>query len=261
VKGRFLTGAVRLRLFTDMSEDVTNNDMARQAQASARGLRGGAVYLILIIAAALMMGMPTLRGTFIGGDDHRLVLNHVLVNHPSLTHALELFRIIHRDLYQPIPLLSFSFEFWIAEQFDLFANGVDAGAWLFHLTNVLLHVCNALLVFCVVNRLSADRTSRRSALIAFVVAMGFAVHPLQVEVVAWINGRMMLLSTLFALATIGCLQRWLRSRRAWWVVATICCALLCAISKNTCWSAFIIIDRSAGAAAKNLIDRLSSSGQ
>ncbi len=224
-------GRGSVKIAQAMSEDVTNKFMAMQAEAPARGLRGVAVYLIFIAVAALMMGIPTLRGTFIGGDDHRLVLNHVLVNHPSLTHALELFRIIHRDLYQPIPLLSFSFEFWIAEQFDLFADGVDAGAWLFHLTNVLLHVCNALLVFCVVNRLSVDRTSRRSALIAFVVAMGFAVHPLQVEVVAWINGRMMLLSTCFALATIVCLQRWLMSRRAWWVVATVCCALLCAISK------------------------------
>jgi len=190
-----------------------------------------AVYCILIAAAALTMGLPTLRGTFIGGDDHRLVLNHVLVNHPSLSHAVELFSIIHRDLYQPIPLLSFSFEFWIAEQFNIFADGVDAGAWLFHLTNVLLHVCNAWLVFCVVSRLSTERFGRRSCMVAFIAAMGFAVHPLQVEVVAWINGRMMLLSTLFALGAMAGLQRWFTARRVWWAVATLLCVLLCAISK------------------------------
>ena len=53
--------------------------------------------VILVILAALVMGLPTLRGGFVGGDDHRLVLNHVLVSRPSLAHALELFRILHRE--------------------------------------------------------------------------------------------------------------------------------------------------------------------
>ncbi len=214
-----------------MSEDVTEKIDSLKADAAQASTRAIATYLILIATAALVMGMPTLRGTFIGGDDHRLVLNHVLVNHPSLTHAVELFRIIHRDLYQPIPLLSFSFEFWIAEQFNLFADGVDAGAWLFHLTNVLLHVCNALLVFFVVRRLSRNQSGGRGCLIAFIAAMGFAVHPLQVEVVAWINGRMMLLSTLFALGAMASLQQWYTARRARWAVMTLLCVLFCSISK------------------------------
>ncbi len=214
-----------------MSEDVKDNMTTLDAEAHKPSSRTIALYLWLVVVAALVMGIPTLRGTFIGGDDHRLVLNHVLVNHPSLAHAVELFQIIHRDLYQPIPLLSFSFEFWIAEQFNLFADGVDSGAWLFHLTNVLLHVCNACLVFCVVSRLSKTRFGHRAYMIAFITALGFAVHPLQVEVVAWINGRMMLLSTLFALGAIASLQRWYTARRGWWAIATLLCVLFCAISK------------------------------
>jgi tetratricopeptide (TPR) repeat protein len=226
------------------------------------------------MAAALVMGWPGLRGGFVGGDDHRLLLNHVLVNHPSLEHAVELFRIVHRDLYQPIPLLSFSAEFALAQALDLFSSGVQAGAWLFHLTNVLLHGVNGVLVFFVILRLHEGLGSRglranaenpepalpvemgegslRAALdppaqstrrkpgdtedgvrglapaalmhpqfrevgrnVALIAAVLFAVHPLQTEVVAWLNGRMMLLSTMFALAALLTFSQWLRCQEVY----------------------------------------------
>ncbi|MCO6438338.1 MAG: tetratricopeptide repeat protein [Phycisphaerae bacterium] len=203
-----------------------------------------------VVLAALIMGAPTLRGTFVGGDDYRLVLNHVLVSRPSLAHAVELFRIVHRDLYQPLPLLSFSAEFAVAKVFGLFERGVDAGAWLFHLDNVLLHALNAVLAFLLIRRLASEEpraetnhgedrilsngtasTPATGDYIAFVAALLFAVHPLQVEVVAWINGRMMLLSTLFALATLLALCRWMRTPSPLWSVLVPFFALCCAISK------------------------------
>ncbi len=104
----------------------------------------------LVFAAAFIMGLPTLRGSFVGGDDHRLVLNHVLVNHPSPAHAIELFGMVHRDLYQPLPLLSFSLEFAFANTVGLFDRGLSGGAWLFHLTNIILHALNAVLVWRVI---------------------------------------------------------------------------------------------------------------
>ncbi len=177
------------------------------------------------------MGAPTLWGTFVGGDDHRLVLNHVLVNHPSFEHAIELFAIIHRDLYQPLPLLSFSAEFAVADFFDLFRDGVDSGAWLFHLTNILLHAFNALLVWAVVRKLCTASLGKGAGTVAMVAGVLFAAHPLQVEVVAWINGRMMLLSTLFALLAVLALAEWLDSRKTSWALAAPFFSLCCAISK------------------------------
>ena len=201
---------------------------------------------VMVAAAALVMGAPTLKGTFVGGDDHRLVLDHVLVNHPSPAHAAKLFTILHRDLYQPLPLLSFSAEFAVAIPLGLFDESVKGGAWLFHLSNVLLHAVNALLVFQLIRRFESrdgggsglhDRapfrdvldseSSRRLTLdaarqgrnrrgitpsvagAAAVAGVLFAVHPLNVEVVAWLNGRMMLLSTLFALASLIAFDRWM----------------------------------------------------
>ena len=185
----------------------------------------------LIVAAALVMGLPTLRGTFVGGDDHRLALNHVLVNHPSLTHAVRLFGIVHRDLYQPLPLLSYQLEFAVANVLDLFDRGVAAGAWLFHLTNVVLHAINAVLVWIVLRSLHRPKDNRSAEIVATVTAVLFAIHPLEVEVVAWVSGRMMLLSTLFALASMAALARWLRDGHHRWAFLTVVFVACCAMSK------------------------------
>ena len=217
-----------------MKPNDDNNAVARRRRL---------LQVALVLLAAVVVGLPTLRGTFVGGDDHRLVLNHVLVNHPSLSHAGKLFTIIHRDLYQPLPLLSFSLEFAIAGWFGLFDEGLSGGAWLFHMTNIILHAVNALLVWAVIVTWRArpgedglapawKRDTGGSAYgIATIAALLFAIHPLQVEVVAWVNGRMMLLSTMFALASALCLGVWLRDRRLRWAIATVLCVLACGMSK------------------------------
>ena len=66
---------------------------------------------VALVGAGLVVGWPALDGGFLGSDDEHLILNHALVNHPSLAHAVKLFTISHRDLYQPIPLLTFQIEF------------------------------------------------------------------------------------------------------------------------------------------------------
>jgi Tfp pilus assembly protein PilF len=66
----------------------------------------------------------------------------------------------------------------------------------FHITNLLLHLANTLLLFMVLKRLTGALW--RSG---FVAAL-FALHPLHVESVAWISGRKDVLSTFFWLLTM-----------------------------------------------------------
>lgn len=168
--------------------------------------------IAIIAAAALVMGAPSLSGGFLDGDDLQLIRDHVLINHPSIRHALALFRPdANRDLYQPIPLVSFAANFAVVHAVGLTAEseGPRAGAWLFHLTNVVLHAVNAVLVWWLVTRLSTRRS------VAIVAALIFALHPLNAEAVCWLSGRMMLLSTLFALAAIITFDAYLTRRHGW----------------------------------------------
>ncbi|MGD2111475.1 MAG: tetratricopeptide repeat protein, partial [Phycisphaerae bacterium] len=232
-----------------MNEETPNIAGASETARTPRHL-GWVGPIVLVVGAALVMGMPTVRGGFVGSDDHRLALNHVFVNHPSISHAVKLFTVPHRDLYQPLPLLTYQLEFAVGQAVGLFDEGPEGGAWLLHLTNVLLHAANTGLVWFVVVMLSArvgstgtseaehgsgEVTAPRNPIhayaIATVAALLFAVHPLQTEVIAWLNGRMMLLSTLFALASMLTLASWLDRPRSLTGFLTVLLAILCAISK------------------------------
>jgi tetratricopeptide (TPR) repeat protein len=207
--------------------------------------------ILAVAMVALIMGIPTVKGGFVGGDDRQLVLNHVLVNHPSLAHGFKLFTILHRDLYQPLPLVSFSIEFAIAGRAGLLDRGIEGAAWLFHLSNVLLHALNAALVFIVIRKwmtLAADRGALSDVrhksgeyAIPLIAAWIFACHPLQVEVVAWLNGRMMLLSTTFALVSTWALALWFTNGRHRWMAVTLAAVLLCGISKVRVGLPFVLI--------------------
>ncbi|HYV17450.1 MAG TPA: tetratricopeptide repeat protein [Verrucomicrobiae bacterium] len=83
---------------------------------------------------------------------------------------------------------------WISLMLDASIGGIDPR--VFHLTNVVLHLANVLLLFLLLDRLTGS--PYRSA----VTAALFAIHPLHVESVAWVAERKDVLSTLFLLLTL-----------------------------------------------------------
>ena len=78
---------------------------------------------------------------------------------------------------------------WLSHMLDCWMYGMNPGHH--HMTNVLLHVLNTLLLFIIFKRISGSRWKS-----AFVAAL-FALHPLHVESVAWVAERKDVLSTFF----------------------------------------------------------------
>jgi len=83
---------------------------------------------------------------------------------------------------------------WLSHMLDFELYGLDPKGHL--LTNVLLHITNALLLFVVLFRLTG--AIWKSAFVAVL----FALHPLNVDSVAWAAERKNVLSTLFWLLTM-----------------------------------------------------------
>jgi Flp pilus assembly protein TadD len=90
---------------------------------------------------------------------------------------------------------------WLSLQADAALYGPQA-AWGFHLTNLLLHSANVVLIFWVLERMTG-----RTGLSAMTAAL-FAVHPLHVESVAWVTERKDVLSMLFLLLTLAAYHRY-----------------------------------------------------
>jgi Flp pilus assembly protein TadD len=84
---------------------------------------------------------------------------------------------------------------WLSLQLDATLYGDHP--WGYHLTNVLLHAANALLLFEVLRRMTG--AVWRSGLVAAL----FALHPLHVESVAWVTERKDVLSTCFGLLALA----------------------------------------------------------
>jgi tetratricopeptide (TPR) repeat protein len=83
---------------------------------------------------------------------------------------------------------------WISHMADVQIFGLDPAGH--HATNILLHLVNVVLLFLLLD--AATRKRRRSAIVAAL----FALHPLNVESVAWIAERKNLLSTTFLLLAL-----------------------------------------------------------
>jgi hypothetical protein len=84
---------------------------------------------------------------------------------------------------------------WLSHALDCELYGLNPH-W-HHLTNVLLHVLNVVMLFLLLAR--ATGAPGRS----FLVATLFAIHPMNVESVAWIAERKNVLSTFFFLLTLA----------------------------------------------------------
>src|SRR5437867_7197253 len=94
---------------------------------------------------------------------------------------------------------------WLSLMLDATIGGVRPT--VYHITNLLLHLANTLLLFTLLRKMTG--LVWRSG---FVAAL-FAVHPLHVESVAWVAERKDVLSTLFWMLTLWSYVSYVRQPR------------------------------------------------
>lgn len=135
----------------------------------------------------LALYAPSLRHDFIQYDDQQYVTENLQVQAGLTIHGLIWAFGCHASNWHPLT--------WLFHMLDCQFYGLNAAGH--HLTNLLLHVCNTLVLFLVLSRMTG--ATWRSA---FVAAL-FAWHPLHVESVAWVAERKDVLSALFWMLTLG----------------------------------------------------------
>lgn len=173
-------------------------------------MRRTVLVCILIAGATLAAYWPAMGYDFVDLDD---LFN--VKNNPNVTGGVTInsiywaFTTDYADYWHPLTWISFMVDarFW----------GTDARGY--HITNIILHVTNSLLVLGVLSTMTG--AFWRSA----VVAAWFALHPTHVESVAWITERKDVLSMSFWLLTMWAYTRQVRSthasRMAWFIVTVV----------------------------------------
>jgi len=148
-------------------------------------------FSVLISAALLLVTLglywPVIDQDFVYFDDTRYVIENRHV-HAGLDASTVQWALTTDTMGTWHPLT------WLSHAADWSLYGSDAGGH--HLTNLLLHALNVLLLFGVLRRMTGSLWA--SAFVALV----FAVHPLNVASVAWIASRKGVLSTAFWLLTM-----------------------------------------------------------
>ena len=144
------------------------------------------VCLILILATFIVYWQVT-GHDFALLDDNLYVYENSHVQNGLTSDSISwAFTTTHAGLQIPLT--------WLSLMLDFELYGLDAGGY--HLTNLLLHIANVLLLFFVIKLMTGGLW--RSG---FVAAL-FALHPLHVESVAWVAERKDVLSTLFWMLTM-----------------------------------------------------------
>jgi hypothetical protein len=182
-----------------MPESTSNNAIATLARVCRPAYIGWLArhwlpLSLLTLLVAVVHG-PSVRYDFVNWDDSWYVTDNALIHSWSLENLYGIATQPVARNFAPLTVFTLLIDhtFW----------GLNPAGY--HLTNVLLHGINAILVWWLVRRLVKDDS------IALVTAVLFSVHPVQVESVAWISSRKTLLSTTCMLASGLC---WLRSDRA-----------------------------------------------
>jgi tetratricopeptide (TPR) repeat protein len=152
-----------------------------------RGLRLDVAICAFLVVAILCVYGKIWTHEFIGYDDDKYVTQNRFVNQGlSKESILWAFRSTHASNWHPLT--------WLSHMLDVELSGLNPGAH--HLTNLLFHILNSLLLFIVFRKMTAHVWQ------SGIVALLFALHPLHVESVAWVAERKDVLSAFFWLLTI-----------------------------------------------------------
>ncbi|UCF42749.1 MAG: tetratricopeptide repeat protein [Planctomycetota bacterium] len=176
---------------------------------------------VLLICAGLALGTVIAyehlyHGDFVDYDDDMYVTENPHVKNGITGDSISwAFTTGHAYNWHPLT--------WLSHMLDCQLFGSRPG-W-HHLTNLLLHIVNTLLLFGVLKRITGALWA------SGFVAAAFALHPLHVESVAWISERKDVLGTLFWLLTMAAYVRYVRRPGLSRYLLTVLCFALGLMAK------------------------------
>jgi hypothetical protein len=173
--------------------------------------------LIITVLAALpiLVYYPTLWNDFLyNWDDQFVVVNQYTSGGWTLANLSAIFGSFYGGQYSPITQTMYLLTY------SLFGYNPAA----FHAVSLILHICNALFLYVLIRKLfkmpKTDNFKHVGAM-AFITALLFVVHPVNVEAVAWVSAAKVTLFACFYLFGLIMYLRYIETNRLVFFVATL----------------------------------------
>lgn len=172
-------------------------------------------YILLLISITLLAYYPIFGNNFLYfWDDQWVVMNSYTEGGLSCNNLWQILTEYYHGQYAPFN------EYLYLLLYSLF--GYDPLA--FHMASLILHATNVCMVYIVLSKMLKDsrRLEGQSAQkVSFITALIFAIHPFNVEAVAWMSASKVLVYALFYLLATYTYLEYLKKGRSRYYVYTL----------------------------------------
>lgn len=161
---------------------------------------------LLLIGITLAVFWPVCGHEFVVWDDQLNVYENPYLNPVTASNVLHFWKEPHQNLYIPL-----TYSIWAGITYFTQSSTVEKveprlDPGIFHVTNLLFHLLSVLVVFAILKMLVGNDWAACSG------AMLFALHPMQVEPVAWVTGMKDVLCGLLSLVAVWQYIQYARAR-------------------------------------------------
>ena len=194
--------------------------------------------LIVILAVTFFSFLPSFENEFTNWDDNKYVLENPMINSFSFDNIKSIFSTYHMGNYHPLTMLSFVMDYKLSD------TTTTVSPFMFHLTNIILHLLNTLLVFFFVYSLFVQYPSKNKnnvIWLALTASFVFGVSTMHVESVTWISERKDVLYSFFFIASLWAYVKYVGSKKNKFYIFSMLAFVLSLFSKGQAVSLSVTI--------------------
>jgi tetratricopeptide (TPR) repeat protein len=171
-----------------------------KTETNLRSLLTKTGIVFIIAGISIFVYWDVQNHQFLNFDDFGYIVSNYRINNGfNLENIAWAFSFTKLSYWHPVT--------WLSHMLDAQLFGATPGAM--HMMNLAIHILNAALLYLILSKMTGSPF--KSALAALL----FAVHPLNVESVAWVSERKTVLSALFFMAALYAYVRYTDKRNKW----------------------------------------------
>jgi tetratricopeptide (TPR) repeat protein len=138
--------------------------------------------LLLLALVTILVFAPACTSEFVSWDDNLNVSKNPLLNPPTWDRVAHFWKAPFLDLYVPVTYSLWALLAIVGRLPMPDGNGISLNPFIFHTANLIVHLVAVFMAYALLRRLVGKPWPAAAG------ALLFAIHPLQVEPVAWVTG-------------------------------------------------------------------------